>query len=319
MNHLYRIFEATNINNFLLPYSRFIRRVDQLTAGPFYAKTEALYHNEVSIFRRFTNQTIREVGRLPSNISSLSFHPRENAYYLYGSYYGIGGISSTLADNTFEAITQKNSTHYTITINENRLHRTFNYEQKSRFLNFLEVKRDITSCENLRFEIPHIIDNAFDLLKNQHSEHFETELYENVSNEIMSILLELIEMARFNNLRVNSNAYLLDRAIAAINSYNIPHISMLELSNKLHTHRRNIETAFRNYINLSPKDYINNLRLNHIRFSLLQSAKSKNHVSTVARDFGVKHMGNFSKAYYCLFGERPKETLSRAPIKVSHT
>lgn len=315
MKSLYRLFEVNTINHYLLTNSDYTERVDQLTGGPFYAKIEALHHPEVSIFRRFVNQTIREVGLLPEHTSALNFHPSEHAYYLKGTYYGLGGISSILGGKHFETITQKNTTHYTIIINEQQLHKYLAPDQIHQYQDFVQVKRDITSCEKLRYEIPAIIDRLFETLVSVDNNEVADNHYTATVQEIFDNLLRLINAATFNRMRVNSNAYLLDKVVDAINDLELPQISIFNLANKLHTNRRNIETAFRHYIQISPKEYINNLRLNNIRVSLLEATKNTARVSTTARDYGIQHLSNFSKAYYRLFNEQPHETLARNPLE----
>ena len=75
------------------------------------------------------------------------------------------------------------------------------------------------------------------------------------------------------------------------------------------------ERTLRRLINkkydLSPKTYLNKLRLNEVRKRLKSNADNSNIVQ-VASEFNFWHMGQFSKDYKNLFGELPSETISNS-------
>ena len=73
---------------------------------------------------------------------------------------------------------------------------------------------------------------------------------------------------------------------------------------------RTIRRLINNKYNLSPKGYLNKLRLNAVRRSL-KSNDSKTNIVQSASEYNFWHMGQFSKDYKNLFGELPSVTLKR--------
>lgn len=70
--------------------------------------------------------------------------------------------------------------------------------------------------------------------------------------------------------------------------------------------------------NLSPKSYLNNLRLNEVRKELRKDTDQLN-VSQIASDYNFWHMGQFASDYQMLFGELPSETLKSSLSKQGFT
>ena len=71
--------------------------------------------------------------------------------------------------------------------------------------------------------------------------------------------------------------------------------------------RRELEYAFRQVHDESPRDYLHALRLNAIRHELVRE-KRASPVSRIALAHGITHFGRFSTTYRRLFGENPAAT-----------
>lgn len=73
---------------------------------------------------------------------------------------------------------------------------------------------------------------------------------------------------------------------------------------------RTVRRLIQNKLDLSPKKYLNNLRLNEVRKGLKNNSEHSN-IIQIASDFNFWHMGQFTRDYKMLFGELPSETGSR--------
>ena len=87
-------------------------------------------------------------------------------------------------------------------------------------------------------------------------------------------------------------------------------ISVLELCREMKVSRRQLEYAFRTAFDVSPKEFIQLMKLNEGRRLLMTGRKRGLSVTDVVMEVGVNHLGRFSTAYRKLFGEMPKATLS---------
>ncbi len=86
-------------------------------------------------------------------------------------------------------------------------------------------------------------------------------------------------------------------------------VQIPEVCLALHVSRRELEYAFRAVFDQSPRDFLQALRLNSIRRTLLCTGVP---LTQVAVDHGVTHLGRFAAYYRSLFGERPSETRRRS-------
>ena len=78
---------------------------------------------------------------------------------------------------------------------------------------------------------------------------------------------------------------------------------------------RTLETAFRQCVDLSPARYLRHRRINAVHLELAAADPALTEVTDVALRFGFTELGRFAAEYRQLFGEKPSETLRRAPRK----
>jgi AraC-like DNA-binding protein len=72
------------------------------------------------------------------------------------------------------------------------------------------------------------------------------------------------------------------------------------------------ENAFRDYLGISPIEFLRHQRLHCARRTLLREAAVPGAVKKAALEAGFWHLGRFAGDYRRLFGESPKETLAMA-------
>lgn len=75
---------------------------------------------------------------------------------------------------------------------------------------------------------------------------------------------------------------------------------------------RSLEYGFKEYLGMTPTRYIRIIRLNGVRFELLNCGNQKISVSKVAINWGFLELGRFAGEYKQLFDELPSHTLRRA-------
>jgi len=73
--------------------------------------------------------------------------------------------------------------------------------------------------------------------------------------------------------------------------------------------KRTLEYAFNNHLGISPKNYINAMRLNGVHKQLRAGQAGQIRVVDAANAWGYWHMGQFAADYRKLFGEKPSATL----------
>ena len=88
-------------------------------------------------------------------------------------------------------------------------------------------------------------------------------------------------------------------------------IDMDMITNEVNIRRSQLYNAFQKEYGITPKKYLNQLRLNAIKKELLLSDPKSVTVSGIAKKYHFRHMGHFAAGYKQLFGETPSQTLHR--------
>ncbi|MCM2679739.1 helix-turn-helix domain-containing protein [Echinimonas agarilytica] len=91
-------------------------------------------------------------------------------------------------------------------------------------------------------------------------------------------------------------------------------VTINELCQAVHVSRRTLQYTFNHCCDMSPKQYIQLIRLNQVRRALLNCEHDS--IAEAAFDFGFFHLGQFSHDYKRLFGETPQQTRLREVIEV---
>ena len=84
--------------------------------------------------------------------------------------------------------------------------------------------------------------------------------------------------------------------------------SIQQISRELNIPERSLRFYFQKGYGVSPKNYINNLRLHRVR-KKLKGKQGK--ITDFAVDYNFTHMGQFTKDYKALFGELPSKTMNK--------
>jgi len=80
---------------------------------------------------------------------------------------------------------------------------------------------------------------------------------------------------------------------------------------------KTLESSFKSLFGITPKRFINLLKLNHAHEDLQLADALTTNVSDIASKWGFSNFGRFSKDYKALFGVLPSETLKLTPIPSS--
>jgi len=88
-------------------------------------------------------------------------------------------------------------------------------------------------------------------------------------------------------------------------------IKVSELAQTVEVSERTLCRLFDVRFGISPKAYLNKLRLNAVHQDLQYSYSNKDKIHKIANSWGFWHMGQFAADYKKLFGELPSETLTK--------
>jgi len=310
MSSQYRVVVANNIEEFHAKRSRFISQCYQLEAGPFWGKTEVLYDSALTFTRRTVNRTILERGRAPNNLRGFTFHTTSGTFVRNGIAFQAGDTSASRNGDAFVTFIRGGCHYYSLMVSDSFAKKLLSAAEWQSYGKITAENRSIVIKRSPEFPcIVNLLDNTLDALADGTFSDGESKEIRAMQQELLRDLVILIETAEISPIRANSNHRLLYKASKIVMDTRIKALTVEELAKRIGTSRRNLEHIFQALIGLSPKQYLQNVRLNRIREELLNRDTAS--VMGIAKHFGINHMGHFSSAYRGLFGELPSETRAR--------
>jgi len=145
-----------------------------------------------------------------------------------------------------------------------------------------------------------------DFFQKEESQKLTREIYLHIEEDIVEHLFGLIQV---NEKKTGREQFDISHARKVLES-NIDNIYTIgDLVNELHVSTRTLQSHFKEKLGISPKQYLQNLRLNAIREELLGANPHHTIVSEIALKYGFFHPSHFTQEYKKLFGKTPTETL----------
>ena len=89
-------------------------------------------------------------------------------------------------------------------------------------------------------------------------------------------------------------------------------ITIVDLAEQAGVSARSLFSGFRKFREISPMQYLKDVRLQRVHDALLAADPFSERVTNIALNWGFSHLGHFSTDYKRRFGESPSETLVRS-------
>ena len=151
------------------------------------------------------------------------------------------------------------------------------------------------------------LQSYFYFFKNNQKE-FANAMFFAVEEEIIEELFSLVVL-NDEEQKAETNHILKARKILEDNVDNLYKIS--ELIDTMDISGRVLQYSFKKDLGLSPKQYLQYLRLSAVRKELLQRRNEAINISDIIAKYGFFHPSAFTVAYKNFFGETPTQTLSK--------
>lgn len=131
-----------------------------------------------------------------------------------------------------------------------------------------------------------------------------------MQQRMLATIVDVVSADPANESRLpppSTRAYVVDRAIAYMQSKLADPISIADVCAEVRVCPRTLGYSFEQVLGVSPSRYLLATRLNHVRRDL-STAGGHASIQSVAARWGFWHMGRFAQYYRQAFGERPSET-----------
>jgi len=87
--------------------------------------------------------------------------------------------------------------------------------------------------------------------------------------------------------------------------------TIADLTKEFDISTRTLQYNFKQQLGVTPKQYLQNLRLNAIRQQLLSKESHKRSIADIISEYGFFHPSHFAQEYKTFFGETPTTTLNK--------
>jgi len=301
------LFTSNNYDDFTDKLT--IANVEQeiLELGSFKATASLIFSENVMMNKFIINRKVLQKGNsIIGYITFTIYNP--NIIFNWRKHQMKKGMIGILWNREHESITGANFEAYPISINEN-------YFQKSclnkGFPDIIQLlkKKDLVHVSEIKLDkIRRLIEFIH---KSNHVK--DSQLSRLMEIELVDLLIDCLSIALDSKPIKDMSNQKFYNIVDFINKYIMEITSVSQICENNNINQRTLRRWFRNKFDLSPKQYLNFLRLNKIR-QVLQNNSNHSNISEVAIDFNYWHMSQFSKDYKRLFNELPSRTWENSNI-----
>lgn len=275
-----------------------------LEVGVFKATASILISENVSINSFNINRKVLQKGTSIKGFITFTIY-KPNVFFNWRKYEMKEGLLGILWNREHESISGSNFEATPISIEENYFLKSCKIKG---FPNLIELlsKNELLSVDEIKlFKIRQLI--SFILKKNDIE---DSQLHHLMEIELVDLLIDclsdVLETKPTNDI-TNRKFY---NIVDYINNHKTDLTSVSQICENNNVTERTLRRWFKKEFELSPKQYLNKLRLNKVR-QVLKNKSNYSNISEIAYEFNYWHMGQFAKDYKKLFNELPSHTLKK--------
>ncbi|MEM9236265.1 MAG: helix-turn-helix domain-containing protein [Verrucomicrobiota bacterium] len=285
----------------------------QLDPGPFKAALTQVMTGQVVITRCFLGRKILQRGETPPGFRTFGFATKNQLDLKWrGHQVGPGHLMVFPPGHSLESVSLPGFDAFAISISEDRLEGLAAAAGKES-INAILPRTDLLSIPDdklsaLRDLTREILAEAIDPATRPANPGLIQKLEQTFVEQLLDAMAAGSEIEnRWEDSPSRSEGY--RRALGIMKERADDAIPISEVREHAGVSERTLRYAFRDAYDMSPKAYLHLLRLNRFRLELLR--KPDQAVGQLAQRWGFRHLGQFSKDYYRIFGELPSETRSQ--------
>ena len=207
-------------------------------------------------------------------------------------------------DEELDLVISERNTTFTVAIEEAYFNSIFSdyygmdFEGAIKKRLLLGPQREEEFLDLLQFWIDHFLTHD--------KENLRSSDYEKIEQEILHTLFAFITV---DGQKVRSENRILKEARGLLEHSLDLDLKLSDTAKHLGVSQRTLEYTFKHNLGMTPKNYLQILRLHAIRDELKCADPRVTKVSDIALKYAFYHLGHFASEYKKLFGESPVDTL----------
>lgn len=304
-----------NFNDMAKALHQWNIEIRQLEEGKICDTLTQLKINDIYLqHAKFTGKT-HQVGQIPPG-RTFVFHKGEESKLLWRKKdIPLDGLMIFPIGSQLDVVTKGvANTPHSITISDDMLMERLTTHQRKIYKRIVSTQDLVmipkTEMENLQTIYDKYLQSLEEDAELIHLKNFQKCFEEEIISALMRALCTQVDDEYAYSKIKNSDVW--KQLEDYIEEHKHRAIIVSELSYAVKISERSLYRLFKERFGISPKAYLNKLRLNGVRSDLKKSSNSDMNISAIANNWGFWHMGQFAADYKLLFHELPSETLESA-------
>ncbi len=280
---------------------------DQISNGCFLGQIKERRFANVHVFQEDSNRALRQQCRVEEGGIWLGISVDDKALHINHSQFDADKLLVRQGGVDFELITPETFSIYGLVLKQDFV------QQIKAELELGELKGQNLCLSGLSSRYVQQLKYYLGVLLDANQTRWSCETHQSIIKDVLTELFALNEQAVGSQNKItpstsNRRQVIMNRVRQYLEyqDYHSP-ITVSELCEAVHVSRRTLQYTFEACCDVSPKHFIQRMRLNQIRRTL-QDPQDTRKIAEIAFDFGFFHLGQFSQSYKQLFGEAPTET-----------
>jgi AraC family ethanolamine operon transcriptional activator len=222
------------------------------------------------------------------------------------------GVMIFPSDSDFDVVTQRvHNRVYTITVADDMLASMYRERELDAFNNLVSTEDLICIPTNHIKKLQYLCRTYLQTIEGQ-PELIDSQVFQRtLEEELLCAVFEALFVPGSGAPRPTRKSLnrIWNKIEEIIETAVDPPIRVSELSRAAGVSDRTLLRLFQDRFGISPKPYLDRMRLNSVRRDLKKSSPDRAQVTDIANAWGFWHMGKFAADYKLLFGELPSTTL----------
>jgi len=279
----------------------------QLEEGPFLSQLQAVHTENMQLGIRTYSKSMMFKGEHPENSVLFYIFDSEALPRVDNEIVEEHEIMVGLPGSSLDVIVNSSSTVYTAAIEKDLFYKAFYSKFSMTFDSYIEDKKLLIDPKKLPQFFEWFTAWTTYLSTEELRPTYQSR-YNAIENEFVYSLFGFVE----ESVRVAERRTKFD--IVKVRDYLEEHItstvSIPDVAKALDISERQLHHAFKLQYGMTPKKYLQMLRLNVVNQELRENKGLDIMVSDVAFKYEFRHMSYFTSEYKKLFGETPSQTLN---------
>lgn len=297
------IMELSNLNiEVMSEYSKqWNLEHTQMQSGVFSGVLSVVYTPRIQIYDAHYTQGFMTRGEFPDNCVLIAYVRTKFDISHYNEKVNTDSVMILTKGNEIDYFASGENKVFTLAVERELFFGAFSRYFGEPF-HLHQEKKHFLIEEGKIVQLIISITSWMNQLKSQYNPH----QYEKIESEILGSIFDSLHLNIVHPNKTNCNIFDIRKMLEA----NIQEfITMSDIALQVDISERHMRRLFKETFGISPKSYLQNLRLNAIKKELIAQDKEHAKVTSIAFKYNFLNMGYFSQEYKKFFGELPSHTL----------